>query len=98
MPTTGASGPKRPTPKPTTCLLLNAGVRRNVLASITDPFVLEFWTDEFPNFPKGAIDPITNKLSQFALSTTVREILGQAHSQLNLFELMQEKKIFRSTM
>ena len=79
-------------------LLINSEFRRSVLSTITDPHVLEFWQQEFPSFPKSATDPIVNKLSQFTLSTTVHNILAQAKSQINFYDLMQERKIFLASL
>jgi len=79
-------------------LLINPEFRRSVLATITNQHVLEFWQQEFSNFPKGATDPIVNKLSQFTLSTTVHNILAQAQSQINFYDLMQERKIFLASL
>lgn len=79
-------------------MLVNADYRREVLSEIQDPYLTEFWEAEFPNLPKNAVDPITNKLSQFTLNSTVRGILGQSESRVNFFDLMQRKRIFLANL
>jgi len=74
-------------------ILVNSSFRENVLDQITNPYLLEFWEEEFPNLPRSSIDPILNKLHQFQRTAVIRNILGQPKSKLNFYTAMQTKKI-----
>jgi len=74
-------------------ILVNSSFRENVLDQITNPYLLEFWEEEFSSLPRSAIDPILNKLHQFQRTAIVRNILGQPKSKLNFYTAMQTKKI-----
>lgn len=79
---------------PNTCLL---GVNRMltdetyrawVIRQIKDPFIRDFWENEYgnynPRFQREAIAPIQNKLGQFLLNPVIRNIRGQVKSKVNI--------------
>lgn len=78
-------------------LLANAKFREEVIKHIEDPVVKEFWVEEFggynDRFRTEAIAPIQNKVGQFLGSTTIRNIVGQKRSAINLREVMDDGKI-----
>lgn len=78
-------------------LLADPKFRDDVVRHIEDPVVRGFWTDEFANYTDRqrveAIAPIQNKVGQFLSSTTIRNVLGQKHTAINLREVMDEGKI-----
>jgi CxxC-x17-CxxC domain-containing protein len=51
----------------------------------------EAWRDQFRN---EAIAPIQNKVGQFLSSNIVRNVVGQQRSTINIFDIMNQKKIF----
>jgi hypothetical protein len=70
-----------------------------ILHQIKDPLVLKFWNQEFKEM-KGnqklvteAIAPIQNKVNRFLASTTIRNILGQRNSTINIWDAMNSGKI-----
>ncbi|MEX2090607.1 MAG: DUF87 domain-containing protein [Candidatus Paceibacterota bacterium] len=71
--------------------------RKKVVASITDPIVKSFWTDEFAKyadkFATEATAAIQNKVGQFASNNLIRNILGQSKSKINIRKIMDEGKI-----
>jgi len=66
---------------------------------IKDPVIKEFWDKEYKDM-KGnqrliteAIAPIQNKIGRFMASTTIRNILGQPKSTIDLEDIMDNKKL-----
>jgi len=82
-----------------TRLLEDDNYRKFILHYVKDPVVLRFWETEFKNlkgnqkFATEAIAPIQNKVNRFLASTTIRNILGQRKSTINLWEAMNNGKI-----
>lgn len=82
-----------------TRLLVDDNYQKYINYKVTDPVIKNFWEKEFREM-KGnqkllieAIAPIQNKVGRFLASSTIRNIVGQAHSSINLDEIMNEGKI-----
>jgi hypothetical protein len=82
-----------------TRLLEDDNYRNYILHKVKDPVVLRFWEKEFRDM-KGnqklvteAIAPIQNKINRFLASTTIRNILGQRKSTIDIWDVMQSNKI-----
>ena len=69
-------------------LLTDPAFRSRIVLRIRDPFIRDFWENEFasydPRFQREAIAPIQNKLGQFLLNPVVRNILGQVKSRVSI--------------
>lgn len=82
-----------------TRILEDDNYRKYILHYVKDPVVIRFWETEYKNlkgnqkFATEAIAPIQNKVNRFLASTTIRNILGQRKSTINLWEAMNEGKI-----
>jgi len=80
-----------------TRLLQDPAYRKKVVKKVTDPIVKSFWVDEFekmqPRFQTEAIAPIQNKVGQFLSSSTIRNIVGQNKSTIDLRFAMDKGKI-----
>jgi hypothetical protein len=78
-------------------MLADEEYRARVVRQVRDPFVRAFWTDEFAQydarFQREAIAPIQNKLGQF-LSPTMRNIVGQVGSKIDLRFMMDHGRVF----
>lgn len=81
-------------------LLADDNYRKYITYKLKDPVMKNFWEEEYKEM-KGnqkliteALSPIQNKVGRFLSSTTIRNILGQAKSTINLGEIMDTKKIF----
>lgn len=78
-------------------ILTDARFRAKVVERLDDPVVKSFWVDEFERMPDrnkaDAIGPILNKVGQFLSSQTIRGIVGQPKSTVNLREAMDNRKI-----
>ncbi len=82
-----------------TRLLEDQNYLNYMLHYVRDPLVHKFWNDEFKQM-KGnqklvteAISPIQNKVNRFLASTTIRNILGQKRSTIDIWDVMNSKKI-----
>ncbi len=73
--------------------------RKKVVQKVTDVETKRFWTQEFPMYEKNerfkteAIAPIQNKVGQFVASPTIRNIIGQPKSNIDMRKIMDEGKI-----
>src|SRR3989339_429731 len=82
-----------------TRLLEDENYRKFILHNVSDPVVHKFWDTEFKNMkntPKlitESIAPIQNKVNRFLASTTIRNILGQRKSTIDIEGAMNSGKI-----
>lgn len=78
-------------------LLDDPAYRRRVAARIADPFVRNFWEREFAgyseSFRREAIAPVQNKIGRLLSNPTLRNILGQPKSRIDLRRVMDEGKV-----
>jgi energy-coupling factor transporter ATP-binding protein EcfA2 len=79
-------------------LLTDPAFRSRIVLRIRDPFIRDFWENEFasydPRFQREAIAPIQNKLGQFLLNPVVRNILGQVKSRVSIPFVMNNERLF----
>ncbi len=79
-------------------LLTDKFYREEVLKKVKDPVVRDFWMTEFEGYPdkirQEAVMPIQNKVGQFLASATIRNMIGQPTSSMNIRQIMDESKIF----
>lgn len=78
-------------------LLTNREFRVDVLRSVRDPIVREFWKYQAANYisphKTDAISPVLNKTGQLLVSAPLRYILGQKENTFELREVMDSGKI-----
>ncbi|MEI7792575.1 MAG: DUF87 domain-containing protein [Candidatus Berkelbacteria bacterium] len=78
-------------------MLTNNGFRDKVVEQVKDPVIKDFWQNEFAaydaKFKTEAVSPILNKVGQFLASSTIRNIVGQPHSTIDVRDIMDKKKI-----
>lgn len=81
-----------------TRMLVDKDYRQVIIENLKDPMVKAFWVHEFEQwkeqFRNEAIAPIQNKVGQFLSSSIIRNIVGQQESTIDVFNLMNEGKIF----
>lgn len=79
-------------------LLTDEAYRRWVINQIDDPFLRDFWENEYeswePRFRREAIAPIQNKAGQLLLSPVIRNIIGQVSSKVSIPFVMDEGRVF----
>lgn len=79
-------------------MLTDDHYRRWVARQVTDPFVRDFWENEFegyePRFRREAVSPIQNKVGQILQSPAIRNILGQVKSRISIAHVMDRGQIF----
>jgi len=75
-------------------LLMDPQFREEVLQEITHSELIAFWKQRFPNFPKGAAEPILTRLSAFlAPGSPLRPILTQPENRVDFSQILNEGKI-----
>jgi CxxC-x17-CxxC domain-containing protein len=81
-----------------TRMLVDKDYRQIIIGNVKDPMVKAFWVHEFEQwkeqFRNEAIAPIQNKVGQFLSSSIIRNIVGQQQSTIDIFEMMNQGKIF----
>jgi hypothetical protein len=76
-------------------LLTNDGFRKQIVEKVNDPILTQFWN----SFPKGDKDryeliaSTLNKISPFITDISLRNIIGQSKSTINIYKKMNEGKI-----
>lgn len=79
-------------------ILVDKEYRQKILANVKDPVVRAFWLNEYEEwrdqFRNEAIAPIQNKVGQFLSTAMVRNIVGQQKSTIDIFNIMNDGKIF----
>ncbi len=82
-----------------TRLMEDDNYRNFILHHVKDPVVLKFWDTEFKNMKNNprliseAVAPIQNKVNRFLASSTIRNILGQRKSTIDIEDAMNNGKI-----
>jgi len=75
----------------------NSIYRERVLQHVKNPAALKFWRFTFPGWSKTERStytlPVINKTGQFLLSDTLRSIIGQAKSTIDLSYIMDNRRI-----
>lgn len=78
-------------------ILVDKDYRKKVVEKIKDPVIRDFFFNEYekydPKFRTEAIAPIQNKVGQFLSSSTIRNIVGQPKSTIDIEEIMNQGKI-----
>ncbi len=78
-------------------LLTDRAYRQEIIKTIGDQVVKNFWTNEFAGwsekFDAEAITPILNKIGQFVSNPIIRNIVSQEINTLVMSEVMDTRKI-----
>ena len=78
-------------------LLSSGPFRGKVIEYIKDSVVRRFWAIEFPEWSQRydaeAVSPLLNKFGQLLTDPLMRNIFGQKNSKVDLYDLMQKKRI-----
>jgi hypothetical protein len=78
-------------------MLTDSRFRDRVVEKVKDPVIKDFWVNEFASydarFRTEAVSPILNKVGQFLATSTIRNIVGQPHTKINIREIMDQQKI-----
>jgi type IV secretory pathway TraG/TraD family ATPase VirD4 len=78
-------------------LFLDRAFRKEVISGLTDPQLLQFWTEEYPamNYKTAAdgLVPIANKLGAFLSHPVVRKAICAPDEPLRFRQIMDEGKV-----
>ncbi len=79
-------------------MLVDKDYRQKIISNLKDPVIKAFWVHEYEawqdKFRNEAIAPIQNKVGQFLSTSIIRNVVGQSQSTINVFDIMNEGKIF----
>jgi len=79
-------------------MLVDKDYRQKIINNLKDPVIKAFWVHEYEawqdKFRNEAIAPIQNKVGQFLSTSIIRNVVGQSQSTINIFDIMNEGKIF----
>ena len=79
-------------------MLVDKDYRQKIIANLKDPVIKAFWVHEYEawqdKFRNEAIAPIQNKVGQFLSTSIIRNVVGQSQSTINIFDIMNDGKIF----
>ncbi len=79
-------------------MLVDKDYRQKIISNLKDPVIKAFWIHEYEawqdKFRNEAIAPIQNKVGQFLSTSIIRNVVGQSISTINIFDIMNEGKIF----
>jgi CxxC-x17-CxxC domain-containing protein len=79
-------------------MLVDKDYRQKIIGNLKDPVIKAFWVHEYEawqdKFRNEAIAPIQNKVGQFLSTSIIRNVVGQSLSTINIFDIMNESKIF----
>jgi len=80
-----------------TRILVDRPFREKILSQVKDPVIKDFFVNEFeqydPKLRTEAVAPIQNKVGQFLSSPTIRNIVAQPKSTIDIDEIMNTGKI-----
>ena len=75
-------------------LLSNDPFRKDVLAKVSDPYLLEWWARDFGSWHRQykaeALAPVQTRLSYYASSKRARAILGQRRSTIDMRRVIHD--------
>lgn len=74
-------------------ILVNANARREILQSVTNPNLLEYWENQFPASNREAVAPIASRMAKFLLTPPLATALGHPAPKLKVAEAIEENKI-----
>ncbi len=74
-------------------LLEDEAYRAAVIAEVEDPYLRDFWTKTFPEYPPGAALPLANRLHQFLRLPQLRAALCHPISSFSIREALAKGKI-----
>ena len=79
-------------------LLVDKDYRQQIISNLKDPVIRAFWVHEYETwkdqYRNEAIAPIQNKVGQFLSTSIIRNVVGQAKSTIDIFDIMNSGKIF----
>ncbi len=75
--------------------LLDAKFRKQFLQEVTDPEIVFYWMNVFPQLTGGkSIGPVLTRLQDFFTRKPLRNMVGQQENKLDFADIMDSGKIF----
>jgi hypothetical protein len=74
-------------------LLEDEAYRAALVAEVDDPYLRDFWTRTFPEYPAGAVLPLANRLNQFLRMPQLRASLCHPVSSFSIQQVLAGSRI-----
>jgi hypothetical protein len=74
-------------------ILVNPNARNEILRSVSNPDLLEYWESQFPASNREAVAPIASRMAKFLLTPPLATALGHPNPKLKVSEAIQENKV-----
>jgi len=69
--------------------LVSDSKREKILGRVRNDDIQEYWTEQFPRFPKDSAAPITTRMAKFILNPSLKTMLGTPDAELNIEDVME---------
>jgi hypothetical protein len=73
--------------------LSDQAARARILKTVKNQEIVRWWENDRQFLPKDAHLPITSRMAKFLLTPALRAILGSPKPTLNMFDIMENRKI-----
>jgi hypothetical protein len=74
-------------------ILTSETSRREILRSVKNPDLLEYWDTQFPASNREAVAPIASRMAKFLLTPPLATALGHPHPKLKVAEAIDANKV-----
>jgi hypothetical protein len=74
-------------------ILTSETSRRDILRSVKNPDLLDYWDNQFPASNREAVAPIASRMAKFLLTAPLATALGHPHPKLKVAEAIDANKV-----
>ena len=74
-------------------ILTDEQYRKNAVDRTADPYLRDYWTRVYPQYPSGAETPLLNRLDVFLRNRTIRDVLTNRVSSVSLRSVIEKRQI-----
>jgi hypothetical protein len=74
-------------------ILTSEASRREILRSVKNPDLLDYWDNQFPASNREAVAPIASRMAKFLLTAPLATALGHPHPKLKVAEAIDANKV-----
>lgn len=74
-------------------ILTSETARREILRSVRNPDLLDYWDTQFPASNREAVAPIASRMAKFLLTQPLATALGHPHPKLRVAEAIDANKV-----
>ncbi|MBI4032573.1 hypothetical protein HY374_02610 [Candidatus Berkelbacteria bacterium] len=74
-------------------VLTDTGYRAAVVEGTADPYLRDYWTRVYPQYPSGAETPLLNRLDGFLRNPSIRDVLTNPVSSVSMRSVIERKLV-----